>query len=146
MTAFLPNPLARAVRADKICLAAITATLLHYLKDEAVNEIPIWRMIATPPEVIKTRVKNWVKKIGNGEVLPGYSTIGGGSLPGESLPTWLLALDVGNADKFLTKLRSLNPPIIARTENDRILLDPRTVLPEYESTFLEGLQSALEKN
>ena len=140
------HPLARAVRADKICLAAITATLLHYLKDEAVNEIPIWRMIATPPELIKAKAKNWVKIIGNGEVLPGFSTIGGGSLPGESLPTWLLALDVGNADKFLTKLRSLNPPIIARTENDRILLDPRTVLPEYESTFLEGLQSALEKN
>ncbi|MFH2039476.1 MAG: L-seryl-tRNA(Sec) selenium transferase [Chloroflexota bacterium] len=139
------HPLARAVRADKMCLAALTATLLHYLLDEAENEIPIWRMIATPPEQIKIRANNWVSKIGVGEVIPGFSTIGGGSLPGESLTTWLLTLNVGKPDKFLAKLRSMNPPIIARTENDRILLDPRTVLPENESSLLEGLRSALEK-
>jgi len=138
------HPLARAVRADKMCLAALTATLLHYLLDEAEREIPIWRMIATSPGQIKTRANHWVSKIGNGEVIPGFSTIGGGSLPGESLPTWLLALDVGKPDKFLAKLRSMNPPIIARTENDRILLDARTVLPENDSSFLEGLRSALE--
>ncbi len=139
------HPMARAVRADKMCLAAISATLLHYLKDEAENEIPIWRMIATPPAQIKSRAKKWVGEIGNGEVIPGFSTIGGGSLPGESLPTWLLALDVGKPDKFLAKLRSMNPPIIARTENDRILLDPRTVLPENEGAFLVGIQNALKK-
>jgi L-seryl-tRNA(Ser) seleniumtransferase len=139
------HPLARAVRADKMCLAALSATLLHYLKDEAENEIPIWRMISTPLGQIKARAKNWVSEIGNGEVITGLSTIGGGSLPGETLPTWLLALDVGNADKFLAKLRSVNPPIIARTENDRILLDPRTVLPENEGAFLVGLQNALKE-
>jgi len=139
------HPMARAVRADKMCLAAITATFLHYLKDEAENQIPIWRMIATPPEQIKCRAKNWANEIGNGEVIQGFSTIGGGSLPGESLPTWLLALDVGKVDKFLAKLRSMNPPIIARTENDRILLDPRTVLPENEGAFLVGIQNALKK-
>ncbi|HBG74220.1 MAG: L-seryl-tRNA(Sec) selenium transferase [Chloroflexi bacterium GWB2_49_20] len=139
------HPLARAVRADKICLAALSATLLHYLKDEAENEIPIWRMISTPLGQIKARARNWASEIGNGEVITGLSTIGGGSLPGESLPTWLLALDVGNADKFLAKLRAVNPPIIARTENDRILLDPRTVLPENEGAFLVGLQCALRK-
>jgi len=139
------HPIARAVRADKICLAAITATLLHYLKDEAEHEIPIWRMIATPSGQIKSRAKNWANEISNGEVIQGFSTIGGGSLPGESLPTWLLALDVGKPDFFLKKLRSMNPPIIARTENDRILLDPRTVLPENEGAFLVGLQNALKK-
>jgi L-seryl-tRNA(Ser) seleniumtransferase len=139
------HPLARAVRADKLCLAALTATLLHYLKDEAENEIPIWRMIATPANQIKARAKKWSSEIGNGEVITGFSTVGGGSLPGETLPTWLLALDVGKADKFLARLRSVNPPIIARTENDRILLDPRTVLPENEGAFLVGLQNALKK-
>ncbi|MFH2039516.1 MAG: L-seryl-tRNA(Sec) selenium transferase [Chloroflexota bacterium] len=138
------HPLARAVRADKMCLAALTATLLHYLLDEAEREIPIWCMIATSPGQIKNRANHWVSKIGNGEVIPGFSTIGGGSLPGESLPTWLLALDVGKPDKFLAKLRSMKPPIIARTENDRILLDARTVLPENDSSFLEGLRRALE--
>jgi L-seryl-tRNA(Ser) seleniumtransferase len=139
------HPMARAVRADKMCLAALSATLSHYLKDEAETEIPIWRMITTHPNQIKARAKNWVSKIGDGEVISGFSTIGGGSLPGESIPTWLLALDVGKADNFLSKLRSMNPPIIARTENDRILLDPRTVLPENENIFLEGLQNALLK-
>jgi L-seryl-tRNA(Ser) seleniumtransferase len=139
------HALARAVRADKLCLAALSVTLLHYLKNEAEDKIPIWKMITTPPDQIKTRAKKWVRVIGNGEVISGFSTIGGGSLPGETLPTWLLALDVGKPDKFLAKLRSQNPPIIARTENDRILLDPRTVLPEQENAFLIGLQNTLVK-
>jgi L-seryl-tRNA(Ser) seleniumtransferase len=139
------HPLARAVRADKLCLAALSATLLHYLKNEAEDKIPIWKMICSPPEQIKTRAKKWAEVIGSGEVISGFSTIGGGSLPGETLPTWLLVLDVGKPDKFLAKLRSQNPPIIARTEKDRILLDPRTVLPEQENAFLIGLQKALVK-
>jgi L-seryl-tRNA(Ser) seleniumtransferase len=138
------HPLARAVRADKMCLAALSATLLHYLQDEEENEIPIWRMISTPLQQIKARAKNWASQIKDGEVISGQSTIGGGSLPGESLPTWLLAMDVGNPDKFMRKLRNLHPPIIARTENDRILFDPRTVLPENEGAFLVGLQNALK--
>jgi len=139
------HPLARAVRADKLCLAALTATLLHYLKDEAEKEIPIWQMISVPPHKLKARVKNWVKVIGDGEIVTGISTIGGGSLPGETLPTWLMALSVGNPDKFLARLRSQNPPIIARTENNKVLLDPRTILPESEDAFLTGLQKALLK-
>jgi len=137
------HPLARAVRADKLCLAALTATLLHYLKGEAEREIPIWRMISTKAPQVKTRAKNWKKKIGVGEIISGFSTIGGGSLPGESIPTWLLAMDVGNPEKFLAKLRSQHPSIVARIENERVLLDPRTVLPENDSDLLEGLQNAL---
>lgn len=138
------HPLARAVRADKLCLAALSATLLHYLKNEAEDKIPIWKMISTSPDQIKIRSMNWARVIGIGEILPGFSTVGGGSLPGETLPTWVLVLDVGKPDKFLAKLRSQNPPIIARTENDRILLDPRTVLPEQDNAFLVGLQKTLE--
>jgi len=138
------HPLARAVRADKLCLAALSATLLHYLKNEAEKTVPTWQMISTPVTKIKTRAKHWSKVIGEGEVIPGFSTVGGGSLPGETLPTWLLALDVGNPDKFLAILRNQKPPIIGRTENDRILLDPRTVLFESEIFFLDGLQKALK--
>jgi L-seryl-tRNA(Ser) seleniumtransferase len=140
------HPMARAVRADKMCLAAISATLLHYLKDEAEHHIPIWRMIATPPDQLKTRAQIWVNEVGNGEVVPGFSTIGGGSLPDETLPTWLMALDAGKPDPFLAKLRSMNPAIIARTENDRVLLDPRTVLPENEDALLAGVKNAMNKN
>jgi L-seryl-tRNA(Ser) seleniumtransferase len=143
ITKIKKHPLSRAVRADKLCLAALAATLLHYLKGEAESKVPIWQMISTPVNQIKARAENWSRLIGEGEVISGLSTVGGGTLPGETLPTWLLALDVGNPDKFLAILRCQNPPIIARTDNDRILLDPRTVLMENEKSFLDGLQKAL---
>ena len=138
------HPLARAVRADKLCLAALTQTLLHYLRDEAVNEIPVWRMISATPKQVKDRATDWAKKLGQGAVIASESTVGGGSLPGESLPTWVLQLAVGNADKFLEKLRKGQPPLIARTDKARILLDPRTVLPEQDGALLVNLTNALQ--
>jgi L-seryl-tRNA(Ser) seleniumtransferase len=77
------HPLARAVRADKTCLAGITATLLHDLKDEAEREIPIWRMISLTPEELRLRAEAWRDALGQGEILPSESTVGGGSLPEE---------------------------------------------------------------
>jgi len=138
------HPLARAVRADKVALAGISATLMHYLKDEADREIPIWQMMSSTPAQIKNRAKNWKKELGRGEIVQGKSAVGGGSLPEETLPTWLLALDIPKPDKFLAKLRKENPPVIARTENDRILLDPRTVLPEQEGALLVALKNTLK--
>jgi L-seryl-tRNA(Ser) seleniumtransferase len=139
------HPLARAVRADKLCLAALAATLLHYLKDEAGREIPVWRMISLMPDQLRQTAEGWRRKLRQGEVIAGKSTIGGGSMPGESLPTFLLALDVKSPDKFLEKLRRQQPSIIARTENDRILLDPRTVLPEEDGALLVGLMNVLQE-
>jgi L-seryl-tRNA(Ser) seleniumtransferase len=137
------HPLARAVRADKLCLAALTATLLHYLKDEPEKAIPVWRMMALTPDQLRLTAEGWRRKLGQGEVIAGNSTIGGGTLPGESLPTFLLALDVASPDRFLEKLRRQRPPILARTENDRVLLDPRTVLQEEEAAMLIGLMYVL---
>ncbi|MCI0520462.1 MAG: L-seryl-tRNA(Sec) selenium transferase [Chloroflexi bacterium] len=130
------HPLARAVRADKLCLAALSATLLHYLKDEAEREIPIWRMIAAPLEALHARALTWQAALGRGEALPGESTVGGGSLPGETLPTWLLALEVPSAQRALAALRAHHLPVIARTQDERVVLDPRTVLPEQEEALL----------
>jgi L-seryl-tRNA(Ser) seleniumtransferase len=124
------HPLARAVRADKTCLAGITATLLHYLKDEAEREIPIWRMMSFTLEQIKVRAESWREALGQGEVIPSESTVGGGSLPDECMSTFVLALSVKSPDKFLKKLREANPPVVARTENNKVLLDPRTVLDD----------------
>jgi L-seryl-tRNA(Ser) seleniumtransferase len=140
------HPLARAVRADKLCLAALNATLMHYLKDEAEREIPIWRMIAARPEQIKARLEKWVEALGVGEIISGESTVGGGSLPGETLPTWLLVLNVPSPNRFLSRLRQCKPPIIARTQDDRVALDPRTVLPEEEERLLGAVRAALEVN
>jgi len=137
------HPLARAVRADKVALAGVTATLLHYLKDEAEREIPIWQMISMERGQVRARAEAWRKSLGWGEVVESESTVGGGSLPGESMKTWALALEVRSPDKFMMRLRASHPPVIARTENDRVLLDPRTVLPEQEESLLAVLQSAL---
>ena len=138
------HPLARAVRADKVCLAGVTATLLHYLKDDAEREIPIWKMMSLTLKQVKGRAEAWKNELGQGNVVEGESTVGGGSLPGESFKTYLLSLEVKSPDKFLKKLRQQHPPIIARTENNKILLDPRTVLPEQEGALLVGLNNALK--
>jgi len=132
------------VRADKTCLAALNATLLHYLKDEAEREIPIWRMISLTPDQLKIRAEAWRDELGQGDVIQSESTVGGGSLPEESLPTIVLALNVKSPDTFLRKLREENPPIIARTENRKVLFDPRTVLPEQDKALLVGLKKTLD--
>lgn len=137
------HPLARAVRADKLCLAALTATLVHYLKDEAVAAIPVWRMIAAPLGELEKRARAWSQQLGAGEVRRGESTIGGGSLPGETLPTFLLALFTPNPTRLMQRLRQATPPIIARVLDDRVVLDPRTVLPEQDPRLLAGLAQSL---
>lgn len=137
------HPLARAMRADKLCLAALVATLLHYVRDEAEREIPIWQMIAKTPEQILARAHYWTEEIQAGSVIPGQSTVGGGSLPEETLPTHLLALQVPQLNRFLARLRAMNPPVIARIENERIVLDPRTVLAEQEGALLVGVKNAI---
>jgi len=137
------HALYRALRPDKLCLSALSATLLHYLKGEAEHAIPIYQMLSRSAESLKAQAQFWQQQLGFGEVLPGYSTIGGGSLPEETLPTWLLALPVKSPQKLLTNLRAYQPPIIARIENDQVVLDPRTVQPEDEAALLAGLQSVI---
>jgi L-seryl-tRNA(Ser) seleniumtransferase len=137
------HPLARAFRADKLCLAALTATLLHYLKDEAEHKIPIWRMIAASLSQVQTRAEAWHQAMGVGEIVSGESTVGGGSLPGETLPTCLLALPARSPDRLAGRLRQAQPPVIARVQDDRLVLDPRSVLPEQDAQLLDALRSVL---
>jgi L-seryl-tRNA(Ser) seleniumtransferase len=139
------NPLARAIRADKLALAALWATLIHYLKDEALREIPVWRMISTPEKELRDRVFGWVAAIGVGEAIRGESTVGGGSLPGQVLPTWLLALPNSHPMRLLNRLRKSNPPIIARIQADRVVLDPRTILPERDPDLLVVLKRSINE-
>ena len=137
------HPLARAVRADKTCLAGLAATLTHYLLDEAEREIPVVRMMSLPLEQIRSRTEAWRADIGHGEVIQSESTVGGGSLPEETIPTYALALAVPSPDKFLKQLREANPAVIARTENAKVLLDPRTVLPSQDAVLISTLESLL---
>ncbi len=139
------HPLARAIRADKTTLAGLTATLTHYLREDALEKIPIWQMIAQTPEDIKNRANRWQKYLQIGEVLPSFAAIGGGSLPEETLPGFVLAISQLKPDLFMKKLRSLDFPIIARVEDNKILFDPRTVLPEQENLFLSGLNYLIQE-
>ncbi|MCH2517144.1 MAG: L-seryl-tRNA(Sec) selenium transferase [Dehalococcoidia bacterium] len=141
------HPLARAVRIDKMSLAGLTATVLHYLKQEAEAEVPIWKMISAGEQGIKDRVTRWKNQLSlPGEVISGRSAIGGGSLPGETLPTWVLALscegDAGGPERVMRRLREADPPVIARIEDDRVILDPRTVMPEEEEALVTALRDA----
>ena len=136
------HPLARAVRADKLCLAALSATLLIYLRGEAEREIPVWRMMAMPCTEIGGRAREWATML-DAEVVEGQSTIGGGSLPGETLPTRLVALRVKSPNAFAARLRQLPLPIIARVENGAVLLDPRTVLEGEAALLIDGVKAVI---
>jgi L-seryl-tRNA(Ser) seleniumtransferase len=140
------HPLARALRADKLCLAALSATLIHYLKDEASVEIPIWRMISMSVDTIRQRAQFWVDTLDAGEVIESQSTVGGGSLPDEVLPTFVFALSIPSPNIILDRLRAFQPPIIARLEADKVIFDPRTIMPEQEDVLMSSIRSILTKN
>ncbi len=139
-------PLTRALRVDKTTLAGLQATLRHYLLGEATAKVPVWRMISQDEPTLQRRARTWGRKLrGLGlaaQVVPGRSTVGGGSLPGETLPTRLVALDVDSPDTVSARLRAGDPPVITRIEDGRLVLDPRTVLPEQEATLLRLLAEA----
>ena len=134
------HPLARAVRADKLCLAGLVATLEHYRRGDALDCIPVWRMIALPLETIRARAEAWAAEI-PGEVVAAESPVGGGSLPGETLPTWAFAPRVDQPNAAAAVLRQHTPPVVARVAQDRLLLDPRTVFPEQDALVLDALRT-----
>ena len=139
------HPLARAIRIDKISLASLTATLMHYLKGEAEAKIPIWKMISAHPDQIRLRAQKWKESLQvDAEIIESKSAVGGGSLPGETLNSWSLAIDsagvLGGAQALVTRLRENVPPIIARIEGDKVLLDPRTVMENEEGLVVDALR------
>lgn len=146
------HPLIRALRVDKTTLAALQATLLAYLEDKAVEEIPVWRMIAPDIRQLSRRAGKWRTSLQPAitgikmEVVESSSTVGGGSLPGQTLLTKALAISGCSVDALAEKLRQSDPPIIARIEEDRLLFDPRTVLPEQDQTLITILKTALTQS
>ncbi|HXZ05520.1 MAG TPA: L-seryl-tRNA(Sec) selenium transferase [Ktedonobacteraceae bacterium] len=145
------HPLMRAVRIDKMTLAALEATLRHYRRAEAETRIPIWRMIAASQRSIAGRAANWVSTLQQygipARMQRGESTVGGGSLPGETLPTTLLALDAGNVsmslDELAKRLRLRSSPLIVRILRDALLVDPRTVLEEQDNEIVQAFVEEL---
>jgi len=145
------HALARAVRIDKISLAGLAATLVHYLKGEAVEKIPVWRMISMPLDEVERRARLWAQALGDlALMVDGETMVGGGSLPGSTLPTRLIAIgekySQRNSVQTLARiLRHNEPPIIGRISNDVLLLDPRTVLPEEDGVVLKALSNAVAR-
>lgn len=146
------HPLARAVRLDKLSLAALAATLFHYLKGEALEKVPVWRMISLPLADVERRAREWAQVVGEvAEVIPGESVVGGGSIPGSTLETRLVAISLpsstrerGPVQELAHLLRSAEPPVVGRIERNKLLLDPRTVLPEEDGALLAALKTALK--
>ena len=143
------HPLARALRPDKATIAALGATLSHYAVGDAVEQVPVWRMIALPPAAVDRRARRWARAAGAGAgaaVIDGRSMVGGGSLPEESLPTRLLALPPqagAGVEALARRLRQSDPPVVGRVEHDRLLLDPRTVDPGDDARVSRALKAAL---
>lgn len=141
------HPLVRALRVDKVTLAGLGATLAHYERGEATSAIPVWRAIALAPEALATRARSWLHALGEAgegcDVKESRSAIGGGSLPEVTLPTSVLALPGGDPDALLARLRAADPPVVARIEEDRVVLDPRTVMPWEDEAVVRAVGAAL---
>ena len=135
------HPLARAVRIDKMTLASLNSTLRSYVRGAAADELPVWRMMSTPVNELKDVASSWSRQI-QSEVVEGRTAIGGGSAPGQTLPTkrLMITADIA-ADEIADNLRGNEPPIIGRIEGERFFLDPRTVLPEERQTVSKALQT-----
>lgn len=143
------HPMARALRVDKMTLAALEATLRSYARGRALEEIPVWQMIAASPDALRSRAATWAEQVTRSgashlaELQPDQSAVGGGSLPGETLPTWVLALAVDHPEEAAARLRHRATPIVCRIRQDRLIFDPRTVLPDQDAEVAAALTELL---
>ena len=143
------HPMARAMRVDKLTLAALSATLRLY-RDETVaeNAVPLLTMLSTPLENLKLRAERLAmqmaatKNVASAEPIAGEACLGGGSLPGERIPTWCIALAPirGNALALSGRLRAGSPSIFGRVQKDRLLLDLRSVPPRHDLDLVEAIK------
>jgi L-seryl-tRNA(Ser) seleniumtransferase len=145
------HPLMRALRVDKLTYAALEATLQEYAAGRATNTVPVQRMLGESAETIKARASAVARALSSTghwhtDVVPGASAVGGGSAPGFELPTWLLVVgrDGIGPDALEERLRQLEPPIIARIDRDRVVLDLRTVLPAQDELLLRLLRDDIQ--
>jgi L-seryl-tRNA(Ser) seleniumtransferase len=135
------RPLARALRSDTLTLAALQATLAHYLLGEALDQIPVWQMISAEADTLRRRARRIARGVANASVAATESAVGGGSLPGQVLPSFAVRLAGGasGAAALAAQLRGADPPVIGRVQDDDVWLDVRTVLPRDERPLRQVL-------
>jgi L-seryl-tRNA(Ser) seleniumtransferase len=148
------NPLHRALRIDKLTLAALEATLIAYLsEEEATREIPTLRMLTIPLDVLRKQARRLQRLVkqetdkATVEITTAQSQVGGGALPLQAVPTWALAIKPhrASADALETELRNLEPPIVARIAGDCLILDLRTIQADELGIIAKGMAVALKK-
>jgi L-seryl-tRNA(Ser) seleniumtransferase len=147
LTRIRTHPLMRALRVDKMTYAALEATLEEYAADRAQSSVPVAAMIAMPLDAIERRARALADALAakgiRASVVDGESTIGGGSAPGATLPTRLVAIESdASAQQIERRLREYEVPVIARIENDRVVLDLRTVDSSDDRLLLAACQLA----
>lgn len=136
------NPMARALRVDKLIYAALEATLASYVRERAFQEIPVLQMLAMPAEAVRARATSFTERLASLpsirlEVRESTSRVGGGAAADAELATWVVSMrhETMSADAVLAALRRHSPPVIARISEDRVLVDLRTVSVEEEATL-----------
>ncbi|HEY3125421.1 MAG TPA: L-seryl-tRNA(Sec) selenium transferase [Candidatus Limnocylindria bacterium] len=151
IAALRSHPLMRAMRPDKLTIAALVATLELYRDGRAESELPVWRMIAATPTTLAKRARAIAAQLTSGgvecEVVETRSTVGGGSLPEETQPSRAVAIGArhGRANEIAARLRSADPPVIARVVDDRAALDLRSVAAEDDEMLARAVTAALVK-
>ena len=143
------HPLMRALRPDKLTIAALLATLETYRDGNAETELPVWRMIAAAPSAIAARAHAIAAALSAAgipaETIEVRSTVGGGSLPEETQPSFAVAIGGAPATRLAQALRSADPPVVARIVEERVALDLRSVLPEDDEVLARAVTGALAK-
>jgi L-seryl-tRNA(Ser) seleniumtransferase len=149
VAALRAHPLMRALRPDKLTIAALIATLEIYRDGRAEQELPVWRMISAAPRALAARARSLVTVLDAAgvpaAVIELRSTVGGGSLPEETQPSFAVAIDDGPATRVARALRQADPPVIARIVDERVALDLRSVLPEDDDVLGRAVTGALAK-
>ena len=134
------HPLARAFRIDKTNLASLHATLLHYIKNEEIEKIPIWQMISTPEKELQKRAEKFKREFPNlVEVITTIATIGGGSLPGSQLNSVGIEIKSSNPSRLSEQMRNSEIPILGRIEKDTFIIDLRTITVSQDIALSQGL-------
>ena len=152
------HPLHRALRLDKMFVAGLESVLFSYLKGEATKKIPAWQMISTPLDVLRKRAENIKKELGKSgisiTITESTSTVGGGSLPGETLPTIIVSVESASsvdpsldlsADQQARLFREQSFPIIGRIEDEKFILDLRTIFPRQDDLIIKAIKSIFSK-
>ncbi len=135
------HPLMRAIRLDKLIMAALQATLHSYMVGSALDDIPIWQMIRADHATIRQRVNDVALQLSDAwQIRACESTIGGGSLPGDTLPSWALVLPHPAPHTIAQQLRTGTPALVGRIAADAFWLDFRSVLPPYDSIITAQLK------